>query len=156
MTVKGILSSSMYQRHGILTNLMAMVLVFTIPLCCCIIKTATGASQSCCATELIETTSCCQEQKTCNTVQTSEQESENAPCDGDCRCTVKGTLFTPQWSPPVDLFGTDVPAPFFVAVDLFALNLNDANKIHGPPKFEPYLLGFSSAPPIRGSLILQV
>ena len=156
MSVKGILSNSMYQRHGILTNLMAMLLVFTIPLCCCIVKTATGASQSCCTIELIETTSCCQQQKTCNTVQTSEQESKNAPCDSDCRCTVKGTLFTAQWSPPVDLFGTNVLAPFFITVDLFALNQNDANKIHGPPKIEPHLLGFSSAPPIRGSLILQV
>ena len=147
----------MYQRHGILTNLMATVLVFTMPLCCCIVKTATGASQSCCAVELIETSSCCQQkQKTCDMVQTSEQEPENTPCDGDCGCTIKGTFFTQQWTPPVDHIGTDTPAPFFVSIDLIALDQYVANKIHGPPKFDSYLLGFSSAPPMRGSLILQV
>jgi hypothetical protein len=135
---------------------MAMVLVFTMPLCCCIVKTATGASQSCCVVEKIETTSCCQQQKTCDMVQSSEQEPENTPCDGDCGCTIKGAFFTPQWTPPVDIIGVDSPTPFFVAFDIVAVNQNVAHKIHDPPTYKPYLLGFSGAPPMRGSLILQV
>ncbi len=146
----------MYNQHGILTNLMAMVLVFTMPLCCCIVKTATGSSESCCAIEVIKTTSCCQQQETCNVEQSSDQEPEHVPCDGDCGCTVKGTFFTPEWTPPIDVIGIDSPTPFFVTVNMFALNQYAVNKIHSPPKYEPYLLGFSSAPPMRGSLILQV
>jgi len=50
----------------------------------------------------------------------------------------------------------DAPAPFFVTDSSTSVNQYVANAAHGPPKFEPYTLGFSSAPPIRGSLILQV
>jgi hypothetical protein len=147
----------MYQRHGILTNIMAVVLVFTMPLCCCIVKTATGADSSCCAVEIVETESCCQQQqKTCGIEQSSEQGHEQAPCDGDCGCTIKGTFITPEWTPPVDVIGFETPTPFFAYADYILSDQYVAHAIHGPPKFESYRLGFSGAPPMRGALILQV
>ena len=146
----------MYQRHGILTNLMAVVLVLTMPLCCCIVKTATGSLSTCCATEVIEVTSCCQKQNTYCVTDQNEKQNTETPCEGDCGCTIKGTFFTPEWTPPVDLIGADTPAPFFISVDVAILELGVTNAIHGPPKFNPSKLGFSSAPAIRGALILQV
>jgi len=140
---------SMYQRRGILTNLIAVVLAFTMPLCCCIIRTATSATDSCCAVEVVETTSCCQEQS-------PEQESENDPCCNDCGCTIKGTIFTQNWTPPIDLFGVDAPTHFFVLNDVLGVDKCVAHAIHGPPKYNPHILGFSGAPPMRGSLILEV
>jgi hypothetical protein len=56
----------------------------------------------------------------------------------------------------MDAFGVDAPIPFFVTDISLSLKQYVANAAHGPPKFKPHILGFSSAPPIRGSLILQV
>ncbi len=88
--------------------------------------------------------------------QGEDEDSDSAPCDGDCGCTVKGTVYVQDWSPPVDLFGVDTPAPFFVDNANLAIEQNAISFAHGPPKYDPHILGFSSAPPIRGTLILEV
>ncbi len=144
----------MYHRRGILTNFLALALAFTMPLCCCLVNTTTGAETTCC-TEVVEVKSCCQQPSCCNE-ESSEQEKESSPCCDDCGCTIIGVTFTTEWTPPVDLFGIDAPTPFFINDCSSSTNQYVANAVHGPPKFEPYKLGFSSAPPIRGSLILQV
>ncbi len=145
----------MYKRHGILTNLVAMVLTLTMPLCCCLVNTTTGAETTCCAVEVVEVESCCQQNSCCNE-QPAEQEKDGSPCCDECGCTIIGAIFTAEWSPPVDVFGVDTQTPFFVTDTSLSENQYVANAAHGPPKCEPYILGFSSAPPIRGSLILQV
>ncbi len=150
----------MYKRHGILANLVVMVLIFTMPLCCCIVKSASGSTGSCCSTAVQEvSTSCCKQiQKPCsqNMNQGEEEESESEPCNGDCRCTIKGTIYVQDWTPPVDLYGTDAPTPFFVNNTALAVEQVAITFANGPPKYDPHTLGFSSAPPIRGTLILEV
>ena len=89
-------------------------------------------------------------------IQGEEKESDSHPCNGDCGCTIKGTIYVQDWSPPVDLFGTETPAQFYVDPAILAVK-RDANTFaHGPPKYNSSILGFSSAPPIRGTLILEV
>ena len=153
--------SSMYHRHGIFTHMMAMVLVFTMPLCCCIVKTATGAPSSCCATEvavtIVDDTSCCQKQKTsCVAEEKTDDGSENVPCDGDCGCTIKGAVATPQWTAPIDIIGANTPAPFFATLDLFSNDQRIMAVSHGPPVPNISKIGYSNAPPLRGAIILQV
>ena len=150
---------TMYHRHGLMTNMIAMVLVFTMPLCCCIVRTATGATDSCCSTNTQEeiTSSCCQKvQKSCCENERSKEEQGNESCNGGCGCTFKGMIFVQNWSPPVDTFGVDTPAPFVIEFHILQASHNATTFAHGPPKFSPHHLGNSSAPPIRGSLILEV
>ena len=151
-----ILGLTMYQRRGILTNLLAIVLAFSMPLCCCIVETTTGiSSTSCCVVKVVEVASCC-EQPTCSEDSSSKQRSKQGPCGDECTCTIKGTFFTQQWTLPVDLFGVDAPTPFFVYNDILGCDQHTAKVAHSPPKYDPSLLGFSSAPSMRGVLILQV
>ena len=145
----------MYRRRGILTNLLAVVLTFTMPLCCCLVNTTTGAETTCCTIEVVEVEACCQ-QKSCRNDAPAGKEKGDSPCCDECECIIVGATFTTEWVPPMDAFGADAPAPFFVTDISLSLKHYVANAAHGPPKFEPYILGFSSAPPIRGSLILQV
>ncbi len=145
----------MYKRRGLLTNLLALVLTLTMPICCCLVNATTGAETTCCAVEVAEVESCCQQKSCCNE-QPAEQEKDSSTCCDECGCIIIGVIFPAEWSPLIDFFGVDAPAPFFVTDSSTSVNQYVANAAHGPPKFEPYTLGFSSAPPIRGSLILQV
>ncbi len=88
--------------------------------------------------------------------QGEENETDSEPCNGDCGCTIKGTIYVQDWHPPVDLFGTATPEPFFVQCPIFSLNQDAITFAHGPPKYDPHHLGFSGAPAIRGTLILEV
>ena len=147
----------MYKRHGILTNMIAIVLTFTMSICCCIVNTATGSTASCCTVEITETKSCNQQASSCCQKQpVSEGDTENEPCCEDCSCTIVGTIFTQNWAPPVDLIGVDTPAPFFTINVFFRAGQYVADAIHGPPKYDQHILGYSSAPSMRGVVILQV
>ena len=106
---------------------------------------------------VVETISCCQKNTTWTQgQQSSEKDSENEPCCDDCGCTIKGTIFTQSWTPPVDLIGVDAPAPFYITSELLGVDRCVAQAIHDPPIFDFHILGNSGAPPMRGSLILQV
>jgi hypothetical protein len=154
--VRGILKNSMYKRHGILTNMIAIVLTITMSICCCIVKTATGSTTSCCTVEIAETKSCNQQTPSCCQKQPApEEDSENEPCCEECNCITVGTILTQNWAPPTDLIGVDTPALFFT-INIFGVDQYVANAIHGPPKYDPHILGFSSAPSMRGVVILQV
>ena len=139
----------MYKKHSIFTNMIALVLALTLPLCCCVVKTAAGAADACnsITNQEEQVQSCCPQQ---------DNEEEPEPYCGDCGCTIKGTIFVQDWAPPVDLIGKEAPAPFFTK-QLFLTIVQDAiTYAHGPPKYDSHILGFSSAPPIRGTLILEV
>ena len=56
----------------------------------------------------------------------------------------------------IRLFGIDAPAPFFVYKEFLGYDQHTAKVAHSPPKYNPSLLGFSNAPSMRGTLILQV
>ena len=92
-------------------------------------------------------TSCCSQQDT-------EEEPGSDFCG--CGCAIKGTVFVQDWTPPVDLIGKNTPAPFFVNHAILAAKQDAITFAHGPPKYDSHILGFSSAPPIRGTLILEV
>ena len=146
----------MYKRHGILTNTIAIVLTFTMSICCCIVNTATGSTASCCTVEITETKSCNQQASSCCQKQpVSEGDTENEPCCEGCSCTIVGTIFTQNWAPPIDLIGVDTPALFFT-INIFGVDQYVANAIHGPPKYDQHILGYSSAPLMRDVVILQV
>ncbi|GEM_PF-2198515 len=152
----------MYKRHGILTNLVAMVLIFTMPICCCIVNSATGLEDSCCSISIQEesnNSSCYPIQVSCCN-QISEGGEENPDSEPEhCNCCsmIKGTIHVPNWSPPIDLFGKSIPNSFFLDQSIFSLQ-KDAKVMwaHGPPKWTSHILGFSNAPPIRGTLVLEV
>ena len=161
MPLEVYLRIQMYNRPSILTNFVAMVLVFTMPLCCCIVKSATGEDSTCCTVVVQEesTTSCCKEiQTSCcqNLTQDEEKPSDSEPCNGDCGCIIKGTIFVQDWTPPIDHFGAESPAPFFVEHAIHAATNEVTPFANGPPRFKPHILGYSSAPPIRGTLVLEV
>jgi hypothetical protein len=147
--VKVILVMKMYKRHGFFTNMIAMVLALTMPLCCCIVNTASGSTDACSSIAVQEkqAPSCCSQQ---------ENGEEPEPCFGDCGCIIKGTIFVQDWTPPVDLFGVDTPAPFFIETQNHLTSRWATSFAHGPPKYFQHNLGFSGAPPIRGTLILEV
>jgi hypothetical protein len=54
------------------------------------------------------------------------------------------------------LFGVDTPALFFIEIQSHQVSRCATSFAHGPPKYDPHNLGFSGAPPIRGTLILEV
>ena len=147
--VKVILVMKMYKRHGFFTNMIAMVLALTMPLCCCVVNTVSGTTVACSSFSVQEdqTPSCCSQQG---------NEEEPEPYCGDCGCTIKGTIFVQDWAPPVDLFGVDTPALFFIEIQSHQVSRCATSFAHGPPKYDPHNLGFSGAPPIRGTLILEV
>lgn len=147
----------MYKRHSIFTNMIAMVLAFTMPLCCCIVNTASGATDACSSVSVQDEqdSSCCNKVViSCCSQQDNEEEPE--PYCGDCGCTIKGTIFVQDWTPPVDLFGVDTPSPFFIETQNHQVSRCATSFAHGPPKYFQHNLGFSGAPPIRGTLILEV
>lgn len=149
----------MYKRHCLFTNMVAMVLALTMPLCCCIVNTASGTTKACSSSSVQEeqSQSCCKKVVlSCCDQQENENEEEPSPYCGDCGCTIKGTIFAQDWAPPVDFIGVDTPTPFFVDTPTLHVDLAATSFAHGPPKYEPHNLGFSGAPPIRGTLILEV
>ncbi len=135
--------------------MITLVLAFTMPLCCCIVNTATGATDACSSItgQEEQMASCCQKiEKSC----CSQQDTEEEPDCCGCSCAIKGTIFVRDWTPPVDLIGKNTPAPFFVNHAILAAKQDAITFAHGPPKYNSHILGFSSAPPIRGTLILEV
>ncbi|MBT4584955.1 MAG: hypothetical protein HOC93_07745 [Phycisphaerae bacterium] len=146
----------MYKRHSILTNMIAIVLTVTMSICCCIVKSATGSTTSCCTVKIAETNSCNQQTPSCCQKQPApEEDSENEPCCEECSCTTVGIILTQNWTPPIDLIGVDAPTLFFT-INIFGVDRHVAYAIHGPPKYDPHILGYSSAPSMRGVVILQV
>jgi len=135
--------------------MIALVLAFSMPLCCCVVNTASGATDACDSItgQKEQVQSCCQKiEKTCCPQQENEEESDCA----DCGCTIKGTILVQDWSPPVDAIGKDAPTPFFADHAFLSVEQVAITCAHDPPKYDPHILGFSSAPPIRGTLILEV
>jgi hypothetical protein len=136
--------------------MVAMVLAFTMSICCCVIKTATGSTDSCCTVEIAETELCDQQiSSCCQKKPVPEEDSENEPCCEECSCTTVGIILTQNWTPPIDLIGVDAPALFFT-INIFGADQYVANAIHGPPKYDQHILGYSSAPLMRDVVILQV
>jgi hypothetical protein len=152
----------MYKRRGIITNTIALVLAFTMPMCCCALKNIFMPSNSCCSTtsQVVEDATACEMQSSCcsSESENSNSEKDKTPCSDDCGNCIQDTILTQDWSPPVDTIGTDIPDYFqsTIAELLVTATTTTSGSIHGPPKFDPHLLGYSSAPAIRGSLILQV
>ncbi|MBC8201864.1 MAG: hypothetical protein H8E86_07425 [Planctomycetes bacterium] len=148
----------MYKRYGILTNMIAIVLIFTMSICCCIVNTATGSmASSYCTVEVTETKPCNEQASSCCQKQpVSEEDSENEPCCEECSCVIVGAIFTQNWVPPVDLIGVDTPTPFFKINIAVRADQHVADAIHGPPKYDQHTLGYSSTPSMRGVVILQV
>ncbi len=152
----------MYKRNGILTNLVAMVLIFTMPICCCIVNSAVGLEDSCCSISIYEESnhsSCYPIQSSCckQISEGGEEDPDSEPDLCNCCSMIKGTIHVPNWSPPTDLFGKSMPNPFFLCQSLLSFQ-KDANvmRTYGPPKWSSNILGFSNAPPIRGTLVLEV
>ena len=161
---KGILKDSMYKRRGIITNTIAMALAFTMPMCCCALKSMLTSGDSCCSptSQIVEDTSLCETKSSCctsSTEQSNTNDEDKTPCGDDCGNCIQDTILSQDWSPPVDTIGTDIPDCFQSTIAFDALKTTTtmtSGSIHGPPKFDPHLLGYSSAPAMRGSLILQV
>lgn len=160
---KGILKGSMYKRRGIITNTIAVVLAFTMPMCCCALMNIFMPSNSCCSTTLqvVEDTTTCETKSSCCNSQSEKSNTNNedkTPCSDDCGNCIQDTILSQDWSPPVDTIGTDIPDFFQTTIALAELfnSTTTSGSIHGPPRFNPHLLGYSSAPAMRGSLILQV
>jgi hypothetical protein len=98
--------------------------------------------------------SCCSSES-----ENSNNEEDNIPCSDDCGNCIQDTILTQNWTPPVDTIGTDIPDYFQSTIAFAALVATTATtsgSIHDPSKYDPHLLGYSSAPAMRGSLILQV
>lgn len=153
----------MYRRRGIITNTIALVLAFTLPMCCCALKNLFTSSGSCCSTSLqvLEDAATCETKSSCCSSQSEDsnnKEEDKTPCGDDCGNCIQDTILTQDWTPPVDTIGSDIPdffQPTIAIAELFTPT-TASGSIHGPPKFDPHLLGYSSAPAMRGSLILQV
>ncbi len=134
--------------------MIALILAFSMPLCCCVVNTASGATYACNSITEQPDLFCCQKiEKSCCP---QDNEDEPEPYCGDCGCTIKGTIFVQDWTPPVDIIGADAPAPFFTYYSIPSSDQEAITFANGPPKYDPHILGFSSAPPIRGTLILEV
>ncbi len=159
----GILKGSMYRRRGIITNTIALVLAFTMPVCCCALKSMLTSGDSCCTvvSQLVDSDTACETQSSCcnsSSEQSNTNDKDKTPCGDDCANCIQDTILTQDWSPPVDTIGTDIPEFFQTTIAIAELltPTTTSGSIHGPPRFDSHLLGYSSAPAIRGSLILQV
>ena len=160
----GILKGSMYRRRGIITNTIALVLAFTMPMCCCALKSMLTSGDSCCTvvSQIVDSDTACETQSSCcnsSSEQSNTNDKDKTPCGDDCANCIQDTILSQDWSPPVDTIGTDIPDYFKSTIafaDLVTSPITTSGSIHGPPRFDPHLLGYSSAPSMRGSLILQV
>ena len=154
----------MYRRRGIITNTIAMVLAFTMPMCCCALKSMLTTGDSCCTTTLqvvVDDASCETQLSCCSSPseQSNTNDEDKTPCGDDCANCIQDTILSQDWTPPVDTIGTDIPdyvQSTIAIADLMTLSTTTSGSIHGPPRFDSHLLGYSSAPAMRGSLILQV
>ena len=154
----------MYKQRGIITNTIALVLAFTMPMCCCALKSMLGPSASCCSvtSQVVEDAATCETQSSCCnsfSKQSNTNDEDTTPCGDDCANCIQDTILSQDWTPPVDTIGTDIPdffQPTIAFANLVIPTTATTGSIHGPPRFYPHLLGYSSAPSMRGSLILQV
>ncbi|MAB83087.1 MAG: hypothetical protein CMJ24_06585 [Phycisphaerae bacterium] len=128
-----------------------MLTAAVMPLCCCIVSTASGAS--CCApvpVVEVERSSC---EHACCESESVEESTDSSHCaEAGCSCCLKALSIGSDWSPPVDTIGT--PMPSFTLVDMCdpSSDVRSERCLHDtdpPPKpCDPDRL--------RGHVILQV
>ena len=153
MSIQDILRCSMLHKQHNLMKTIALVLAFTMPFCCCVVNAVAGKPDSCC--EKIEVVSCCE---TAASTQSSpcDQEEEKKSCEG-CSCCIKGLVLDSNWSVPNDLFGSERPMFMHDGFVPNAIQLSIAT-VELPPlqRVKITTLGNSSAPSMRGVIILEV
>ena len=153
VSIQDILRCSMLHRQHNLMKTIALVLAFTMPFCCCVIDAIAGEPDSCC--EKIEVVSCCE---TVASTQGSpcdqEEEEKSRECCSDC---IKGLVLYSNWSVPKALFSSECPKFIHGGVISNAIQLS-AVTIKLPPlqRVKITTLGNSSAPSMRGAIILEV
>ena len=143
----------MLYKRGILIRTIALVLACAMPLCCCVLNAVTGELNSGCSE--IETASCCLAVVS-NHESPDQDKGEQESCDG-YSCRIKGLVLDSNWTVPVDLIGSDIP--LFLQEDNFcnATNGSIASIELPPPELVKITtLGNSSAPSMRGAVILEV
>jgi len=153
VSIQDILRCSMLHRQHNLMKTIALVLAFTMPFCCCAVNAVAGEPDSCC--EKIEVVSCCE---TTASTQSSpcDQEEEEKSCE-DCSCCIKGLVLDSDWSVPNDLIGSERPMFMRNGFISNAIQLSLATiELPPPQSVKITTLGNSSAPSMRGAVILEV
>lgn len=92
----------------------ALLTAAVMPLCCCMVSTASGSS--CCGPEpIVEVERSCCDASNCED-DAAQESQESTPCsDGGCSCCLKAPSTGSNWSPPIDTIGT--PLLSFTMVD---------------------------------------
>ena len=153
VSIQDILRCSMLHRQHNLMKTIALVLAFTMPFCCCVVNAVAGEPDSCC--EKIEVVSCCEttastQDSPCN------QKEEKKSCEG-CSCCIKGLVLDSDWSVPNDLFGSERSMFMHDGFVSNAIQLSVATiELPPPQSVKITTLGNSSAPSMRGAIILEV
>ena len=153
VSIQDILRCSMLHKQHNLMKTIALALAFTMPFCCCILNAVAGEPDSCC--EKIEVVSCCE---TTASTQSSpcDQEEEEKSCEG-CSCCIKGLVLDSNWSVPNDLFGSERPLFMHDGFISNAIQPSVATiELPPPQRVKITTLGNSSAPSMRGAIILEV
>lgn len=153
MSIQDILWRSMLHKQHNLMRTIALVLAFTMPFCCCFVNAVAGESNSCC--EKIEVVSSFE---TADSTQSShsDHEKEEKSHEG-CSCCIKGLVLESKWSVPNDLFGSELP--LFMHDHLISNVLQQSvtiRELPPPQRVKIAMLGNSSAPSIRGVIIIEV
>ena len=140
---------SIRKRHPA-SRFIALLTAAVMPLCCCIVSTATGTS--CCTTvEIVQPERSCCSTSSCQEAAPAEQSGQ--PCeDSLCSCCIKAPVSATNWTPPIDTIGTALPA--FTLVE--RLEPATAGPIWGQPRGTDPPPRPRDPDQLRGHVILQV
>ena len=140
---------------ALLTKAIPLLVAIAMPLCCCVVNIATGANDSCCV-EVIEPTCCdsAHAEEDVTPLHNEKQPDEQESCDG-AFCCIKICTEKENWKPPVLLAGDDI-TPTFITLNLYGDSICYLKLKQPSPQYEPIASGFCNAPPMRGSIILEV
>ncbi|MDG2424194.1 MAG: hypothetical protein P8M22_09470 [Phycisphaerales bacterium] len=135
-------------RRGLFHRITALLLAVAMPLCCCMINSASGAS--CCDVEpIMEVASCCSSSH----CQAAPEDNPPAdPCVGiTCQCCLKAPSNAFDWTPPVDTIGSPLDQSLFsfeqdawLQIDADTIQWDDPPPVACSPGM------------LRGNVILQV